>query len=72
MAMYLKYSIRIFEDMAFEYSNTIFQIHMWGEYCGRFTDIVALKANDSLCCLLSQQRKKNGGGGVFRTMPISC
>ena len=26
--------------------NTVLQIHMWRKYCGRFTDIVALKVDD--------------------------
>ena len=29
--------------------NVIFQIHKWRNYCGRFTDLVALKTNDSCC-----------------------
>ena len=40
--------------------NIIFQIHKWTKYCGRFTDIVALKTNDSYRYFLSRQEKKGG------------
>ena len=38
-------------------SNYVFQLRKWRKYC-KFTDIVALKANNSYCCFLSRQRKE--------------
>ena len=37
--------------------NIALQTHMWRKYCGRLTDIVALKTNDSYCYFLSRQGK---------------
>ena len=40
-----------------------FQIHKWRKYCGKFTDIVALKCNESYCNSSLGQGDKKGARG---------
>ena len=52
--------------------NIVFQLHNWRKHCGRFTDIVAMKTNDSYCYLLSGKGGKYLESRLFllREMPF--
>ena len=43
--------------------NIVFQMHRWRKYCGRFTDIVALKTNDSYFLFFVKAGEEKGAVG---------